>query len=126
MYRCALAAAVAAVVAVPASAQVQRAFPQAALRGVIVFAAPPDVLLNGQPARLAPGARIFNQQNLLELPAALAGAKVTSHYTVDTYGLLKDVWLLRTDELARKPWPETAAQAAAWQFDPGAQAWSKP
>ena len=29
-------------------------------------------------------------------------------------------------EAARKPWPSTPAEAAAWRFDGAAQTWSKP
>jgi hypothetical protein len=36
------------------------------------------------------------------------------------------VWVLRTTEVAVKPWPETPEQAQAWQFDPAAQTWTKP
>ena len=39
----------------PAAAQVQRNFTAKALRGEIVFGTPPEVKLNGKPARLAPG-----------------------------------------------------------------------
>ncbi len=124
MYRCLAIAAL--VVSMPAAAQVQRSFPQQALRGVITFGAPPHIALNGKPAQLAPGARIRGQNNMLEMSGALVNVKATVHYTFeDTTGLVKDVWILRPDEIARKPWPETPAQAQAWQFDPVAQVWTK-
>jgi hypothetical protein len=41
-----------------AAAQAPRNFPATALRGEIVITQPPELLLNRQPARLAPGARI--------------------------------------------------------------------
>lgn len=127
MFRCVPAAALAATafVVAPAQAQLQRHFPQNALRGVIVFTAPPEITLNGQPARLAPGARVLDGNNVIQVPSTLIGSKLTSHYTVDAMGLLRDVWLLRTDELGKQPWPTTPAQAAAWRFDAAAQAWSK-
>ena len=112
--------------AAPAAAQVQRMFPQTALRGQIVFGDPPEITLNGRPARLAPGARIRAQNNMLEMSGALLGSKALVHYTVDNYGLLKDVWILRPEELANKPWPVNAQQAQEWEFDPTAQTWSKP
>ena len=55
--------------------------------------APPAVTLNGQSARLAPGARIRSQQNMVELSGALVGSKYLVHYTLDTSGLVKDVWI---------------------------------
>ncbi|MBT9490219.1 MAG: hypothetical protein IV093_22160 [Rubrivivax sp.] len=128
MPRCAavvLAVAVLACAALPAVAQ-QRNFPANALRGELLIQQPPDVTLNGQPARLAPGARIRGDNNLLVLSGALAGQKLTVHYTVDSYGLLLNVWLLGAEERARQPWPRNAAEAASWRFDPVAQTWSKP
>jgi hypothetical protein len=127
MYRCVLAAAAAIVLAGPAAAQpVQRTFPQDALRGALVVVSPPEVTVNGVPARLAPGARIRTQQNLIELSGKLIGAKLLVHYTIDNYGLVKDVWVLTPDEAARKPWPTTPEEAQAWTFDRQAQTWSKP
>jgi len=131
MTRCAsvtlaLAIAVGALATPPAAAQLQRPFPATALRGDLRFEQPPKVVLNGQAARLAPGARIRGADNLLRLSGGLVGQSHTVHYTVDPYGLLMDVWLLSDAERARQPWPRTPAEAAAWRFNPAAQAWSKP
>jgi hypothetical protein len=126
MYRCALAALAVASFVAPAVAQVQRNFPQNALRGTIVIGNPPEIQLNGRDARLGPGARIRGQNNLLQMSAALTGQRLTVNYTVDTLGLVHDVWILRSDEAAVRPWPMNPEQAAAWIFDPVAQTWSKP
>jgi len=104
----------------------QRFFPATALRGELQFGQPPEVLLNGQSARLSPGTRIWNETNMLTMSGALIGQKRIVHYTIDPLGTVKDVWLLRADELARKPWPVTTAQAQSWRFDPAAQTWTKP
>lgn len=126
MLRCAVIA-LALAAALPATAQqVQRNFPATALRGELTVVNPPEVVLNGKPARLAPGARIKGGSNLLVMSGAIVGQKLAVNYTVDTYGLVKDVWLLRPDEAARSPWPKTAAEAAKWSFDPIAQTWTKP
>ena len=125
MYRCALAVLAATTLIAPAQAQVQRNFPQNALRGTMVIGTPPDVVLNGQTARLAPGARIRGQDNMVRMSASLSGARLLVNYTVDTYGLLKDVWILRPEEAAVR-WPVTPEQAQAWSFDPVAQVWTKP
>ena len=103
-----------------------RRFPQAALRGVITFGEPPLVRLNDELTRLAPGARIRGTNNLLLLSGTLAGLKSAVNYTLDNTGQLKDVWLLRDEEAARKPWPSTPQEAAQWNFDAGNQIWSKP
>jgi hypothetical protein len=126
MYRCVLAAIAAIGLTATAAAQVQRNFPQTALRGSLMVDAPPSVTLNGRPARLAPGARIRGQQNMVELSGALIGAKMLVHYTLDNQGLVKDVWILTPDEAAKKPWPATPLEAQSWNFDPVAQTWTKP
>lgn len=114
-----------ALVTLPAVAQ-QRSFPANALRGELLIEQPPAALLNGQPARLAPGARIRGENNLLLVSGALAGRRVTVNYTVDIQGLVLDVWVLTAEERSRQPWPTTAAEAAAWRFNPAGQFWSKP
>lgn len=128
MNRCALGALVvsAAAISLPGAAQVARNFPADALRGEMAFGQPPEVVLNGQPARLGPGARIRGADNLLQMSAALAGSRYTVHYTVEIGGLIKDVWLLTDAELARKPWPRTPEEAKSWRFDPIAQTWTRP
>lgn len=129
MKRCAAAAGLvlaAWLAAAPAAAQVPRLFPPTALRGELAGTAPPDVLLNGRAARLAPGARIRNVENRLEVIGALAGRKLVVHYTTDAGGQLLDIWVLTDSELANTPWPATPAQATSWTFDPVAQKWSRP
>ena len=130
MHRCAVAALVAVLalpVSFPAAAQtVQRVFPQNALRGVIAFGEMPEITVNGQAARLAPGARLRGLDNALVTPSALAGRKAMVNYTIEINGLVKDVWILTADEQARKPWPTTPAEASTWSFDPVAQVWTKP
>ena len=127
MYRCALAALTAAALVMPAAAQVQRAFPQNAMRGALVLSAPPDVTLNGQPARLAPGVRIRNQANMLEMTGALIGQRLLVNYTLeDTSGLISNVWILRAEEAAVRPWPSKVEELQTWTFDPAAQVWTKP
>jgi hypothetical protein len=127
MYRCVLplALAASALVSSVAHAQTHRIFPAQALRGELVITQFPDALLNGKPARLAPGSRIKGDTNLWIPPAGLTGQKLTVHYTVEPGGLLMDVWVLNTVELANKPWPRTPAEAANWQFSPGDQTWRK-
>jgi hypothetical protein len=122
---------VAAVLALSAPAHAQqklaRNFPQNALRGTIVFGAPPAIELNGHDAQLAPGARIKTADNLLALTGTVAGNKAVVNYTVEQItGLVKDVWILRPEEIANKPWPRNAEEASEWRFDPVTQTWTKP
>lgn len=126
MHRCLKAlAALALAVPVLAQAQLQRQFPATALRGELQITTPPEAMLNGLAARLAPGARIRGGDNLLVMSGAMAGRKAPVIYTIDTYGLLIDIWLLREDETG-KLWPKTREEAAQWSFDPAGQTWTKP
>jgi len=120
-----LAALCLAVGALPATAQVQRNFPADALRGAIVVGDPPEITLNGQPARLAPGARIRGANNMLAMSGSLSGQRLLVHYTFDISGHLKDVWILTPAEASRKPWPSTPEEAARWEFDATAQTWTR-
>ncbi len=111
--------------AVTAHAQIQRPFTAATLRGEMVVTQPPEITLNGKPARLAPGARIRGENNLLQLSGTLVGQKLLVHYTVDPGGQLLDVWVLTAEERAKKPWPTTPEQAAAWTYNASTQSWSR-
>ena len=125
MYRCLVLAGALCASALPAAAQMQRNFPQDALRGEIVIGIPPVISVNGRSAQLAPGARIRDTNNMLALSASISGARFTAHYTIDIGGEVKDVWILRPDEMAKQPWPSTAQEAQTWAFDPIAQTWTK-
>ena len=124
MYRCVLALAAAFAVATPAAAQ-SRNFPQNALRGELTIGNPPEAVLNDRAVRLSPGARIRNQQNLLQLTGSFSGQELVVNYTLDVSGNLRDVWILTAEEARRQPWPTTPQQAQSWQFDPVAQTWSR-
>ena len=112
--------------ALPAAAQTSRPFPANALRGELVITQPPEVLLNGRPARLSPGARIRGTNNMLQMSAALVGVPLLVHYTLEPSGSVHNLWILTTDEAARKPWPTTPEDAQRWAFNPAAQTWAKP
>ena len=126
MYRCFIALLAALVFAGPVSAQSMRKFPPTALRGNFEVLQAPAVALNGKPARLSASARIFGPDNLIKLSASLSGQKLVVHYTVDTQGYLRDVWILTAEEAAKKPWPTTAIEAQTWSFDQVLQIWTRP
>lgn len=129
MPRCLLTASVALTLAVPvfASAQMQihRNFPANALRGELVVGIPPEITLNGKDARLSPGSRIRGPNQMLLMSGAITGEKLVVNYTVEQYGLVQDVWVLRPEEIKRL-WPKTPKEAATWSFDPIGQTWTKP
>jgi len=126
MLRCASSLLIACLLALPASAQVQRNFSAKALRGEVVFGTPPQVTLNGKPARLAPGARIRDANNMLLMSGTLVGGKAVVNYTTELEGMLQDVWILSPAEAARKPWPSTDREAQTWLFNVDNQTWTKP
>jgi hypothetical protein len=129
MHRCLLTASVALTLAVPvlasAQMQVQRNFPANALRGELVVGIPPEITVNGKDARLAPGSRIRGTNQMLLMSGAIAGQKLVVNYTVEQYGMVQDVWVLRREEI-KNLWPKTPAEAATWFFDPIGQTWTKP
>lgn len=85
-----------------------RPFPKAALRGMLEVTAPPQVLINGQPARLSPGARIKGTNNLIVMSGTLVGRQLLVNYVRDAQGLLHDVWILTPAEAQEKrPGQET-------------------
>ena len=96
--------------ALPAAAQTEgsdgslsvRQFPRAALRGVLVVKAPPEVSLNGRPDRLSAGARIRNLNNNFVVPGALIGQELLVNYTRDSMGQMYEVWMLTAEEAREK------------------------
>ncbi len=107
-----------------AHAQSVRNFDAQALRGELLVTQPPELRLNGQPARLAPGARIRGANNMLAMSGELVGQRLLVNYTLDINGQVLNVWVLTPAEAARKPWPTTPQQAQTWQFDAAQQTWT--
>lgn len=124
MTRSAFVLLIALAAALPSHAQ--RLFERSALRGELVVKAPPEVLLNGKPARLSPGARIRNASNMLQLSGSLLEQKLLVHYRLDSLGQVHEVWILSPTEAAKQPWPRTVAEADKWLFNPTLQTWSRP
>ncbi len=84
-----------------------------AQRGTLRITMPPEVLLNGQPARLAPGARIRNRNNLIAVSGALMGEDLPVRYTRDPLGLVFEVWVLSAAEAAADPLPPSYSSPPA-------------
>jgi len=94
----AAAAAVALTWWLPASAQGARNFPQAARPGRFAMRVFPEAALDGQPVRLAAGARIYDQRNMIVMPASLSGS-FDALVERDPVGDISRVWLLTPEEL---------------------------
>ena len=80
----------------------ERPFPANALRGKMTPGYFPDVSIDGKPRRLSPAARIFNRDNMIEMPAALRGSDIVVNYTVDFQGYIDRIWILTAEEAAQK------------------------
>ena len=69
--------------------------------GKLMITQPPDVMMDGSPDRMSPGARIRHTNNLLVMSGPLVGLTLPVIYRRDTYGLIHEVWLLTPEEAAR-------------------------
>jgi len=75
-----------------------RPFPQNTKRGTMSPGNYPEIVIDGQLHRLSPGARIWNANNLIEMPAYLRGSDFTVNYTEDMQGAINRVWILSPQE----------------------------
>ena len=79
-----------------------RNFPADALRGRLRVVDPPVIRLDGREDRFSPGVRIRDARNLLVVSSTVTGQDLLVNYTRDAAGLVREVWVLSTDE-ARAP-----------------------
>lgn len=79
----------------------ERPFPQNVQRGTLSPAPHPEIVLNGRLRHLAAGARIWNQDNLIEMPASLRGNDLPVNYTENAEGEIDRVWILNADEASQ-------------------------
>lgn len=93
-------AAAATLLPAPTHAQAQRLFPHGVQRGQISFGDPPQVLLDGRPERLAPGARVRNEHNMIALSGTLRGRSFLVNYLRDPAGVVREIWILNAAEAA--------------------------
>lgn len=93
-----------------------RTFPVGTLRGKFMVVDGNDIQLDGNPARLSPGARIRNQQNLVQTTGSLVGLLFLVNYTVDAAQLVKDVWILTPEEASAPREAMNAPFLNIWPF----------
>jgi hypothetical protein len=93
-----------AMAALPASA-LERNFPDTIKRARVTPSAYPAIVINGKVRNLSAGARIWNEDNMIELPASLRGSGMPANYTENGEGDIDRVWLLSPEE-ARIPLPK--------------------
>ncbi len=94
----------AACIMLPAAA-FERPFPPIAKRGTMAPGLHPNIVIDGKNRTLSPGARIWNQDNLIETPASLRSGDYAVNYTEDPQGDIDRVWILTKDE-ADRPLPK--------------------
>ena len=85
-----------------------RTFPANALRGTMQITQPPELLMDGNTMRLAPGARIKNTNNLLVLSGNLVGQSLVVAYVRDPQGQVHEAWILNAAE-AQRPMASAAS-----------------
>ncbi len=76
----------------------ERTFPATTQRGTMVIVAYPAITMNGQNLRLSPGSRIWNQQNLTQIPSSFANNSYRVNYTLNFQGDVDRVWILTREE----------------------------
>ncbi len=108
-----------ALLAFPPAAWSERQLPKDARFGEMTRFAYPQVTISKHTFHMGPGARIYNQQNMTIVPAAMP-PRANVLFKLDTAGHLSGVWLLTAQEAARykkssTPWtpePKPAADPA--------------
>ena len=99
-----------ALLALPASAQMQthdtgqlRNFPDAARRGTLVVTSLYDAEMNGKTIRMAPGVRLLSTGNALVPIHTAIGKPLTVNYVNEvSTGMLLTAWILTPSETAQK------------------------
>ena len=61
----------------------------------------PEIILDGKQRHLAAGARIWNEDNLIQVPASLRGNNLPVNYTENAAGEIDRVWLLSEEEASQ-------------------------
>ena len=75
-----------------------RTFPGVTQLGTLEVTVFPTARLNGAEVRMAPGARILNEGNLIVIPQSI-GRTVPVRYRLDPMGQVADAWILTPEEL---------------------------
>lgn len=86
------------------AAEAARNFPQNARRGTITEHQYPHYKIDSSIYRIAAGGRIYNQHNLIIMPASFYG-QAEVMYRLDINGQLSAIWLLTREEAALHPNP---------------------
>ena len=77
-----------------------RSIPEDAKRGVMRHVEGMAVEIDGKAQRLAPGARVRNESNLIVVPMAIPPGTPVK-YRLDGEGMVREVWFLTPKEAAQ-------------------------
>ncbi len=77
-----------------------RPFPTTAKRGKMSPALYPAIVIDGKTNQLSPGARIWNQDNLIEMPNMLIAGTYVVNYTFNNEGDIDRIWILTQQEIS--------------------------
>jgi hypothetical protein len=86
-----------AILTLPAAA-FERPFPGHTKRGKMSPAPHPMIVIEGKTRQLSPGARIWNENNLIEMPASIRGSDLVVNYTENDQGDIDRIWILTPEE----------------------------
>ena len=81
----------------------ERPFPPQAKRGVMKPDLFPSIVINGKPRLMTAGARIWDADNLIQMPASLPVRNVIVNYTENDSFEIERVWILSEQEAAQSP-----------------------
>ena len=76
-----------------------RDFPKDSQRGSVEQFAHPEVTIGKKLYRLVPASKIYNEQNMIIMPAAMPGTAQVM-YQLDFSDNIRQMWLLTPDEVA--------------------------
>lgn len=93
------------------SVHAAREFPETAIRGTVTSHQYPQYIIDSTELRIAAGGRIFDQNNLIIMPASLAPGPAEVMYRLDINGQLSAIWLLTREEAALHPKPGKSSSA---------------
>ena len=79
-----------------------RKFPANALRGTLQVVQTPQILIDGKPERLSPGARIRDPQQRLVMSASITGQTLVINFVRNPMGEVHEVWILNELEARQK------------------------
>ena len=80
----------------------ERPFPATAKRGFMTPVNYSEITIDGKPRHLSASARIWNQDNTIDVATALRGSDLVVNYTENSAGEIDSVWILTKDEAIKE------------------------